>query len=50
MENFGTNMIIVLLGDFGAHIDNEVVENMIGSHGVPARNENGERMIELCID
>ena len=34
-------MRIVLLGDSNAHFGNQAVENVIGMHNVPWRNENG---------
>ena len=42
-------MTIVLLGYLNARVGDEVVEDVIGRHSVPGRNENGERKIELCV-
>ena len=29
---------------------NEVIEWIVGQHGVPGRNESGERLLEMCAE
>ena len=38
------------MGDLNAKFgeDNEEYENIIGSHGVGERNDNGERPVDFC--
>ena len=43
-------MSIVLSGDFNACVGDEVVEDVVGRHGVLGRNENGKRMIVLYVE
>ena len=31
-------------------VGNEVIEGIVGQHGVPGRNEGGERLLEMCAD
>ena len=50
LQSFGANVNVVLLGDLNARVGNELVEGVVGRHGVPGRNENGERMIGLCVE
>ena len=35
-ESFGANVRIVLLGELHARVGNELIEEKIGKHGVPA--------------
>ena len=28
----------------------DVIEGIIGQHGVPGRNESGERLLEMCAE
>ena len=39
---------MVLLGDLNARVGNKVIEGIVGRHGVPLRNESGERLLEMC--
>ena len=41
---------MVVLGDLNARVGNEVIEGIVGRHGVPGRNESGERLLEMCAD
>jgi len=50
LQSFGTNVNVVLLGDLNARVGNALVEGVVGVHGVPGRNENGEKMIGLCVE
>ena len=37
-------------GDLNARVGNEVIEGIVGRHGVPGRNESGERLLEMCAE
>ena len=39
-----------MLGDLNARVGNEVIEGIVGQHGVPGRNESGERLLEMCAE
>ena len=39
--SFGINKSAVVLIDLNAREGNEVIEGVVGQHGVPGRNENG---------
>ena len=41
---------MVGLGDLNARVGNQVIEGIVGRHGVPGRNESGERLLEMCAD
>ena len=34
---------MVVLGDLNARVVNEVIEGIVGQHGVPGRNESDEQ-------
>ena len=36
--------------DLNARVGNEVIEWIVGQHGVPKRNESGERLLEMCAE
>ena len=40
--NLGMNESVLVLGDLNARVGNEVIEGIVGWHGVPATNESGE--------
>ena len=48
--SYGTNESVVVVGDLNARVGNEVVEIIVGQHGVPGRNEGGERLLhgDVC--
>ena len=48
--SFGRNASVVVLGDLKARVGNEVIEGIVGRHGVPGRNESGERLLEMCAE
>ena len=48
--SFGRNESMVVLGDLNARVRNEVIEGIVGRHGVPGRNESGERLLEMCAE
>jgi endonuclease/exonuclease/phosphatase family metal-dependent hydrolase len=41
---------ILLMGDFNAQVgsDNQYIGDVVGKHGLPHRNENGDLLTELC--
>ena len=41
---------MVVLGDFNARGRNEVIEGIVGRHGVPGRNKSGERLLEMSTE
>ena len=48
--SFGRNESVGVLGDLNARVGNEVIEGIVGRHGVPGRNESGERLLEMCAE
>ena len=42
--------ILLVMGNLNAKVgeDNDGYENIIGSHGVGERNDNGERLVDFC--
>ena len=46
--SLGMNESVVVLGDLNARARNEVIEGIVGRHGVPRKNESGERLLEMC--
>ena len=45
--SFCRNESVVVLGDLNARVRNEVIEEIVGQYGVPGRNVNGERLLEV---
>ena len=43
-------MSVVVLGDLNVRMGNEVIEGIVGRHGVPGGNESGERLLEMCAE
>ena len=37
-------------GDLNARVGNEVIEGIVVRHGVPGRNECGERLLEMSAE
>ena len=48
LGSFGRNESVVVLGDLNARVGNEVIEGIVGRHGVPVRNYSGERLLEMA--
>ena len=48
--SFGRNKSVVVLGDLNPRVRNEVIAGIVGWHGVPGRNESGERRLEICAE
>ena len=48
--SFVRNESVVVLGDLNARVGNEVIEGILGGHGVPGRYESGERLLEKCAE
>ena len=36
----------MVLGDLNVRVGYEVIEGIVGRHGVPGRNESGERLLD----
>ena len=41
---------MVVLGDLKARVGNEVIEGIVGRHGVKGSNESGEQLLEMCAE
>ena len=50
VESVGRNELVIVLGDLNARVGNEVIEGIVGRHGVPERNESGKRLLEMCAE
>lgn len=50
LSTFDDNERIVVLGDLNAKVGDRGVDGVIGKYGVPGVNENGERLVEVCIE
>ena len=50
LGNFGNNCNVVIMGDMNARVGAEQIEGVIGRYGVPGRNENGDRMLNVCME
>ena len=37
-------------GNLIQSVGNEVIEGKVGQHGVPGRNESGERLVKMCAE
>ena len=48
IKNVFYNLFTNLGGCENARVGNEVTEGIVGQYGVPGRNENGERLLEMC--
>ena len=48
--SFGRSESVVVVGDLNARVGNEVIEEIVGKHGVPWINESGERLLEICAE
>uniref|UniRef100_A0A8C8DHP6 ribonuclease H n=1 Tax=Oryzias sinensis TaxID=183150 RepID=A0A8C8DHP6_9TELE len=50
LQGFGANVNVVLMGDLNARVGDERIEGVVGGHGVPGKNDNGERLIGMCTE
>ena len=50
VRSFGRNDSVVGLGDLNFRVRNEVIEGIVGQHGVPGGNESAERLLEMCAE
>ena len=41
---------MVVLGDLNARVGNELIEGIVGQHGVQRINESGGRLLEMCAE
>ena len=50
MDSVHKHDILLVMGDLNAKVgaDNEGYENILGTHGVGERNDNRERLFDLC--
>ena len=44
------NESVVVIGDLNARVGTDVIEGIVGRHGVSGRNESGERLLEKCAE
>lgn len=49
LDNIGNKKEIILLGDFNAHVGAKRNDIIVGPHGDPDINDNGERLTDLCL-
>ena len=50
LSGFGENERVIVLGDMNAKVGDRIREGILGKHGVPGVNENGERLLEVCTE
>ena len=50
VEKMGRVGYVVVLGDLNARVGDIPVPGVIGSYGVPGRNESGECLLEMCVE
>ena len=50
MDSVHKHDILLVMGNLNAKVgeDNKGYENIIGSHGLGERNDNGERLVDFC--
>ena len=39
---------MLILGDLNARVRSELIEGIIGKHGVAEKSENGDSLLDLC--
>ena len=39
-----------MLGDLNTRVGNDVIEGIVGQHGVSGRDESGERLLEISAE
>ena len=42
--------VVVLFRDLNTRVENDVIEEIVGWHGMPGRNKSGERLLEMCAE
>ena len=50
VAGFGENERYVILGDMNAKVGDRPRDEVVGKYGVPNVDENGDRLIEMCIE
>lgn len=48
LDNVGDNREIIMLGDFNARVGCKIGDKVVGKFGEIQRNDNGEKLIDLC--
>ena len=43
-------MSLLVLPDLNARVGNDVIDGIVGQHGVPGRNESGDRLLGMCAE
>ena len=50
LSGFGENERVIVMGDMNAKVGDHEREGVTGKYGVPGVNENGERLMEVCVE
>ena len=50
IEGFGEQCNVVVLRGLNVRVGDVTVEDVVGRHGVPGRNDSGENLIGLCME
>ena len=48
--SFGRNESVVVLRDINARAGNQMIEGIVGQHGVPERNESVKQLLEMYAE
>ena len=50
VDDLSRSSYVVVLGDLNARVGDEEIEGVVGKYGVPERNGNGERLLNMCVE
>ena len=50
VDGLSARNYVVVLGDLNARVGDGEVEGVVGKYGVPGENENGERLLDMCVE